>query len=64
MNKPRPVIGMLRGTFLTLLANGNQTRIDVGCMIYAAELAEAINRVTFEHTATDEEKAAQKEQDQ
>lgn len=41
-----PLIGMCQGGKLILLCGGRQTVIDVGSMIYAAELAEAINTVT------------------
>lgn len=42
-----PVIAMCRGGKLILLCGGRQTVIDVGSMIYAGELAEAINGVSF-----------------
>lgn len=41
-----PLIGMCQGGKLILLCGGRQTVIDVGSMIYAGELAEAINAVT------------------
>lgn len=45
---PVPVIGMVQGQTLLLLVGGRQIVIPCGSMMYAAELAEAINRVTSE----------------
>lgn len=45
---PKPVIAMLQGTSLILVVDGRQISIEVGSMIYAAELAGAINTVTGE----------------
>lgn len=43
---PKPVIGMCQGPTLILLVDGRQIVIPCGSMIYAAELAAAINEVT------------------
>jgi hypothetical protein len=43
-----PVIGMVQGQTLLLLVNGRQIAVPCGSMMYAAELAEAINNFTSE----------------
>lgn len=48
-NPTKPVVAMLQGQMLILLCDGRQSVLHVGDMIYAAELAEAINAVTSEH---------------
>lgn len=52
---PKPVIAMVQGATLLLLVDGRQVSLPVGCMIYAAEIAEAINRVTGETLAGEED---------
>lgn len=49
---PKPVIGMCQGQTLLLLVDGRQIAIPCGSMIYAAELAAAINEVTSEILAS------------
>ncbi len=43
---PKPVIGMCQGGNLILLVDGRQIVIPVGSVVYAAELAHAVNAVT------------------
>lgn len=51
---PKPVIGMCQGQTLIVVVEGHQISIDVGSMVYAAELAEAINTVTGETMAPED----------
>lgn len=55
---PGPVIGMCQGQNLIVLVEGRQVVIPCGCMIYAAELAAAINEVTSELLNPDSGEAA------